>query len=666
MDSEPNDSVCLKQTSGKVIECDVCLQWRRQPFECFICGETQSSREKALAHLLQEHSVVIAEVEKISNLKQYLGYYGRRYKLLSPQEGKEGALLKFCLLLKPKQRNDDSDTSHKSSNTDNSANILKTSTPHSVHQSDMFFVLGLMADDGEVRQRVNEELLQQVLECKKVERKSNFQRKCFFCKDGDVITNTKDYFDHLYGRHALNLGHPDNIVHVSSMLSFLEGIISTRTCPYCRKQFDDWTKFKAHLRKKRHYKLDPKDERFDEFYIKTFTTPGVPWQEMDGEEAISGSGSKSKHQQSVHNKQSSRKKGVDPVVKPSKPRNPVGDGLSSSILKTSSSTTLKPLMATTSNGGIDEPLQPTPSSTTAQTAQPQTSMDTKQTSAPEKGLDKRQHQNASTASKPETTTATASEVEGSWRRRESSTATSAGTRRQRTTSERGHRRKDEADDIDNSVPRPSSATSNPSKNKDNDSVYVPPHIRSSTATAITTITTSPIKPTAISHQSSHSNKHTRGKHHTASGRKGRRQKETLLEGPEWEDFHKRQERVSDSDWSSWKESEPLPTQCLMCNATQSSPDEVLKHMTQTHGIDLLTEMKRFHLSFYDRIKFTNFLRHRQHQQRVFDETNEGSLSTESVRACLEESHLWKNDSFLLPSGEDHILMCLDMSDDEDN
>jgi uncharacterized C2H2 Zn-finger protein len=38
-------------------------------------------------------------------------------------------------------------------------------------------------------------------------------------------------------------------------------------CLYCERIFRDHASFRAHLRKKRHYKINPRDKRFDKFYI---------------------------------------------------------------------------------------------------------------------------------------------------------------------------------------------------------------------------------------------------------------------------------------------------------------------------------------------------------------------------------------------------------------
>jgi hypothetical protein len=44
-------------------------------------------------------------------------------------------------------------------------------------------------------------------------------------------------------------------------------------CCYCSKTFPDYIKYKSHLRKKKHFKLNPKDTSFDEYYIVNYSQP---------------------------------------------------------------------------------------------------------------------------------------------------------------------------------------------------------------------------------------------------------------------------------------------------------------------------------------------------------------------------------------------------------
>lgn len=100
---------------------------------------------------------------------------------------------------------------------------------------------------------------------------------------------------HLFAEHHLNLGRPDNLVHIDALLRYLEvrfralslcsdfaiivdsllpSLLSSRQaqvlrnqCLYCHKTFEDRLKFKNHLRKKQHYRLNAADKDYDAFFI---------------------------------------------------------------------------------------------------------------------------------------------------------------------------------------------------------------------------------------------------------------------------------------------------------------------------------------------------------------------------------------------------------------
>lgn len=50
---------------------------------------------------------------------------------------------------------------------------------------------------------------------------------------------------------------------------------------------------------------------------------------------------------------------------------------------------------------------------------------------------------------------------------------------------------------------------------------------------------------------------------------------------------------------------PRPTQCLFCEAVEESPEVALEHLQARHSLALLDPL----LTFYDRIRLVNFLRH---------------------------------------------------------
>ncbi len=82
--------------------------------------------------------------------------------------------------------------------------------------------------------------------------------------------------------HRFNVGRPDNLVFVNQFLDILQVRLCSRMtltfeakmdglqCLFCGKTFRDQHAFRSHMRKKRHYKINPKDTLYDRFYIVNY------------------------------------------------------------------------------------------------------------------------------------------------------------------------------------------------------------------------------------------------------------------------------------------------------------------------------------------------------------------------------------------------------------
>eukprot|EP00051_Salpingoeca_urceolata_P012994 m.162552 g.162552 ORF g.162552 m.162552 type:complete len:165 (-) comp17667_c1_seq4:612-1106(-) len=86
-------------------------------------------------------------------------------------------------------------------------------------------------------------------------------------------------------QHGFNIGHPDNIVHAPAFLDYLHHKLKMLYCLFCDRRFPDRTTLKSHMRKKKHFKLNPKDTSCDQFYLANYTEVGQNWEALEKDNA---------------------------------------------------------------------------------------------------------------------------------------------------------------------------------------------------------------------------------------------------------------------------------------------------------------------------------------------------------------------------------------------
>jgi hypothetical protein len=132
--------------------------------------------------------------------------------------------------------------------------------------------------DANLRQEINRARLAALMEQQQAERQDrSFQRKCLFCKK--VFTGDRAVlFRHMFEVHGFNIGLPDNLVGVPELLDILQTHINELRCIYCMKTFKSHSVLKLHMRKKKHFRIDPHQTLYDRFYIVNYLHPGKDWQ----------------------------------------------------------------------------------------------------------------------------------------------------------------------------------------------------------------------------------------------------------------------------------------------------------------------------------------------------------------------------------------------------
>ncbi|KAJ2709098.1 hypothetical protein H4R19_004420 [Coemansia spiralis] len=139
------------------------------------------------------------------------------------------------------------------------------------------------AVDQEIREQVQREGLQAVLETQDAERHSVAReaRKCLFCKR--ICEDRADLFRHAFREHSFNIGRPDNLVNANEFLAILEAKLAAQQCPYCEKTFTSAAVLRRHMRKKKHFKISSHNRLYDRFYVVNYLEPGRSWEAIDDE-----------------------------------------------------------------------------------------------------------------------------------------------------------------------------------------------------------------------------------------------------------------------------------------------------------------------------------------------------------------------------------------------
>ena len=228
------------------------------PAPCPLCHiefpvEDEDQKQELLRHLLAEHKFVIAEVHLISSLPAYLSYWRRKFDCNSVEA--------FC---------------------------TKMRATVAGEEQEFTFLSDVLPEDKELRRRLQEEKLEQVLAVQEFERQdTNFQRGCLFCRQD--FNRAKDLFNHMAFDHNFSVGQPDNLVFVSRFLDMIEEKLEALLCLHCEKVFKSREVLKEHMRKKQHKQLNPRNKVWNQFYLVNYLEFGRSWEDAArDEEEVSG------------------------------------------------------------------------------------------------------------------------------------------------------------------------------------------------------------------------------------------------------------------------------------------------------------------------------------------------------------------------------------------
>lgn len=139
-----------------------------------------------------------------------------------------------------------------------------------------------------LRRQLQQKKLREILNIQERERHADHlqPRKCLFCS---IVCDSKyKLFDHMFAIHGFNCGLLDNLVEVEAFLRLVEAKLVALKCIYCEKDFTSAAVLRKHMRKKKHFKIHPKNPLYDRFYVINFVEPGKNWQTLAQEDTDAG------------------------------------------------------------------------------------------------------------------------------------------------------------------------------------------------------------------------------------------------------------------------------------------------------------------------------------------------------------------------------------------
>ncbi|KAI3635666.1 hypothetical protein MIR68_006304 [Amoeboaphelidium protococcarum] len=94
---------------------------------------------------------------------------------------------------------------------------------------------------------------------------------CTFCRT--VELPRVQLFEHFHAEHSFSIGLPDNIVNLEEFLRQIRLQLDRLQCIYCEVIFRDSVALRKHMRKKKHFIINPLNTDYDQFYIINYLDP---------------------------------------------------------------------------------------------------------------------------------------------------------------------------------------------------------------------------------------------------------------------------------------------------------------------------------------------------------------------------------------------------------
>ena len=135
-------------------------------------------------------------------------------------------------------------------------------------EDEKYYLLSdVLPKDKQIREDLEKKLIERVLRRHQFERTDkSFVRGCLYCRS-EVEPTRYQFVEHLYTKHFLQLGKPENLVFIDELIDFIEKKLINLICIYCEKIFKDRSTLKEHMRKKGHKRINPDNKAYDRFFM---------------------------------------------------------------------------------------------------------------------------------------------------------------------------------------------------------------------------------------------------------------------------------------------------------------------------------------------------------------------------------------------------------------
>lgn len=210
---------------------------------CVLCDQNFSLPEQEkqlLTHLFMVHRLVIADVNQIADLKEYLRYWNCRFK--------DESLPFFCTTM-----------------------LLDNKPDGTKSKNEEYFLLSdVLPEDKELRTNLKQAKLEKLLQRHQFEREDkNYVRECLFCRNISTTTRA-NYLNHLYEKHNFHIAKPDNLIFIDELVNTIATKLENLQCIFCEGVFKDRTILKEHMRKKGHKRINPENKEYDKYYLVNY------------------------------------------------------------------------------------------------------------------------------------------------------------------------------------------------------------------------------------------------------------------------------------------------------------------------------------------------------------------------------------------------------------
>ncbi|XP_049876377.1 zinc finger protein 277 [Pectinophora gossypiella] len=210
---------------------------------CVLCEENfvlPANEKQLLTHLFMEHRLVIADVNQISDLNEYLRYWRLRFR--------DNSLPFYCTTM-----------------------LLDNKPDGTKSKNEEYYLLSdVLPEDKELRTNLQQTKLEKLLERHQFEREDKtYTKECLFCRYMSTTTRA-DYLNHLYEKHNFHIAKPDNLIFIDDLINTIEKKLEKLQCIFCEGYFKDRNILKEHMRKKGHKRINPDNKEYDKFFLVNY------------------------------------------------------------------------------------------------------------------------------------------------------------------------------------------------------------------------------------------------------------------------------------------------------------------------------------------------------------------------------------------------------------